>query len=386
MKQAMVLFFVLIVLAVHFGVNYYIYVRGSQGLEAVPQIKASFRWVMLFLALAYPVGRLLEKIWLSPVSDVFHWVGAFWFAGMLYAFLFLVSVDLGRLFNWGIGFLPETGSVLYVKLKLWATITVLAAVLLVVTGGFLNAWHPQVSYRQLAVAKKANGMDRLRIVAVSDVHMGTIIAKRKVGKMVDAVMRQKPDIILFAGDVVDEDVQPVIRENLGRNLLDLKAPLGVYAVTGNHEFIGGAERATEYLSTHGLTMLRDTVVKVNGAFYLVGRDDRDKSRFSGVKRKGLDELLEGVDKQLPIVMLDHQPFDLGDVAAAGVDLQISGHTHHGQLWPFGWVTNKIFEVSRGYLKKGDTHFYVSIGFGTWGPPVRTGNRPELMVFDLVFEK
>ncbi|MBI9063417.1 MAG: metallophosphoesterase, partial [Marinilabiliaceae bacterium] len=97
------------------------------------------------------------------------------------------------------------------------------------------------------------------------------------------------------------------------------------------------------------------------------------------------ELLKDTDHQLPIILLDHQPFNLDEAASAAVDLQISGHTHHGQLWPFGYLTEKIFEVSRGYKQKGNTHFMVSTGFGTWGPPVRTGNRPEILEITLHFE-
>ena len=137
--------------------------------------------------------------------------------------------------------------------------------------------------------------------------------------------------------------------------------------------------------SHGLTLLRDSALLVNNSIYIVGREDRDIKRFSGAERKSLPQLMEGVDRSKPIVLLDHQPYNLHEAAEAGVDLQLSGHTHHGQLWPFGYVTQRIFEVSRGYLQKGGTHFYVSTGFGTWGPPVRTGNRPEIMVFDLVFE-
>jgi hypothetical protein len=169
-------------------------------------------------------------------------------------------------------------------------------------------------------------------------------------------------------------------------LLKLEAPLGVYAITGNHEFIGGVERTTDYLASHGLTLLRDTCVHIAGSFYVAGREDRDKLRFTGVKRNELDELLNGIDKSQPIILLDHQPWELDKAQQAGIDLQISGHTHHGQLWPWGYLTQKIFEVSRGYKQKGDSHFYVSTGYGTWGPPVRTGNRPEIMVFDLEFKQ
>lgn len=386
MKSFAFLIFFSVIFSIHAIVNYYIYVRGIQGLEMFPSAKPYFKWAMLFFVMAYPAGRFLEKVWISPVSDVFHWAGAIWFAVMLYAFLLIFALDLVRLVNLLFHFLPSVGTQVYIQAKYYVTIGVALLVGSVVLIGFLNAWHPKVVYKSIDIAKPSGSMAKVRIVAASDIHMGTIIAKRKVGKLVDTIVGLKPDLILFAGDVVDEDVLPVIRQNLGNSLSRLKAPLGVYASMGNHEYIGGADRAVDYLSAHGLAILRDSVVLINDGFYVVGREDRDKSRFSGQNRQSIDELLATVDRNYPIVMLDHQPYDLGAVSAAGIDLQISGHTHHGQLWPFGYVTERIFELSRGYLKKGNTHFYVSTGFGTWGPPVRTGNRPEIVVFDITFKR
>jgi len=204
--------------------------------------------------------------------------------------------------------------------------------------------------------------------------------------MVNRINALKPDIILFAGDLVDEDLAPVIRHDLGKSLTRLSAPLGVYAITGNHEYIGGADKAVRYLEEHGINVLRDSVVLIGNSFYLAGREDRDKNRFSNKARKNLAELLTGVDMAKPVIMMDHQPFRLDDVAAAGVDLQLSGHTHHGQLWPFNYITKAIFELSWGYKQKDKSHFYVSSGYGGWGPPVRTGNRPELVSIRMKFEE
>jgi hypothetical protein len=386
MKTTAMLIFLLIIFGIHFLVNGYIYFRGIQGLEAMPHLKTAFRIIMLLFVIAYPLGRYLEKVWLSPVSDAVHWIGALWFAGMLYAFLIVFAIDIVRVFSAFFSFLPEKGTQTYITLK-WHTTWISAIiVVMVVTGGFINAWTTKISTLNLFIDKEAGTMKELRIVAASDIHMGTIIAKRKSTKLVNTINGLKPDIILFAGDIVDEDVQPVIRKNLGECLLQLKAPLGVYAVTGNHEYIGGVDRTTEYLTSHGINLLRDTVQFINNAFYIAGRDDKDKQRFTGSPRKEITELLTDIDKDKPIILLDHQPFHLSSVQDAGVDLQLSGHTHHGQLWPFGYITSKIYELSRGYLKKGNTHFYVSTGFGTWGPPVRTGNRPEIVVINIKFRE
>jgi len=203
--------------------------------------------------------------------------------------------------------------------------------------------------------------------------------------MVNRINAQHPDIVVFGGDLIDEDIQSVIRHNVGEKLVQLKAKYGIYAVSGNHEYIGGIAKAIPYLENHGIKMLHDTAILIDGNFYLVGRDDRDKVRFTGNPRKPLAEIIAHVDKSMPLILFDHQPQKLGDAISNNIDLQISGHTHHGQLFPFNLITNAVYEISRGYKKIGNTQFYVSNGFGTWGPPIRIGNRPEIMVFNIQFD-
>ncbi len=130
--------------------------------------------------------------------------------------------------------------------------------------------------------------------------------------------------------------------------------------------------------------MKDNTVLIRNSFYLVGRDDRDASRFNGTQRKELTELMHNIDLSKPIILLNHQPYNLQESAINKIDLQLSGHTHHGQFWPFNFLTSHIFEVSRGYLQKGSFQIYVSTGFGTWGPPVRLGNRPEIVILEIDF--
>lgn len=384
MKNYGIIIFVSIILSIHFSVNYYIYHRGIQWLETIPSLKTGFRAIMLILVLSYPLGRFLEKAWYSPVTTSIHWIGAFWFAGMLYFTLLLFTTDIIRIANHFFNFLPQTNTQAYFKLKMYSGVAITTTTLLIILGGFLNAWHPKINQYDINIDKEGGTRKNLKIVAASDIHLGTIIGPRKTRKLVETINALKPDIILFAGDVVDEDVGPVIKQNLGESLLQLKAPLGVYASTGNHEYIGGVDRSVKYLEDHGLIVLRDSIVYIDNAFYIIGREDRDKRR-SGIDRKEIKVLTTNINTNKPIILLDHQPYALEHAQQAGIDLQISGHTHHGQLWPFGFITKKIFELSRGYTQKGDSHFIVSTGFGTWGPPVRTGNRPEILEINLTFK-
>jgi uncharacterized protein len=162
--------------------------------------------------------------------------------------------------------------------------------------------------------------------------------------------------------------------------------MGVYAVMGNHEYIGGAEPAYAYLTEHGVQVIRDSVIRIHDGFYIIGRDDREKRRFSGKPRMELADLVSMADSSKPLILMDHQPYYLQEASDLGVDLQFSGHTHHGQLWPLNFITSAIFPVSRGYARIGNLHVYVSNGIGTWGPPVRVGNRPEIVQFTITFGK
>jgi predicted MPP superfamily phosphohydrolase len=211
------------------------------------------------------------------------------------------------------------------------------------------------------------------------------VGRSRLDHIVEKVNSLNPDLVLLPGDIVDEDLAPVIRQNLGESLRQIRARLGVYAVTGNHEHIGGVEEACAYLMEHNITVLRDQSVKVGGSVFLVGREDRSAGQFAGVRRKSLTELMTSVDPDYPVILMDHQPFGLEEASGQGIDLQISGHTHAGQLWPINYIVDSIYDLPWGYKKAARTHFYVSNGAGTWGPPVRIGNRPEIVRIRLNFE-
>lgn len=384
MRSVMFLVFFSIVMVIYSLVNYYIYVRGMQALPVGLSFKKWYPWIFLFLSGSYVIGRFLERVWISPVSTFFTFVGSFWLAFMVYLLMAVLVIDLVRLVLY---FLPQPAFLAgnYEQVKKMMFIGVVGLAGIVVVAGHINALIPRVQRIDIQINKTAGAMKTLHIAAASDIHMGTLVGPRRTAKLVRMLNELKPDLILFAGDIVDEDLAPVIRYDLGHSLVKLKAPLGVFAITGNHEYIGGAEAAVKYLNEHGIRMVRDTSVKINDSFYLAGRNDRDSKRFSAKERKSLDQVLEGVDFNLPVIMMDHQPFNLQQVADAGVDFQLSGHTHHGQLWPFNYITRKIYEVSWGYKQKGNSHFYVSSGFGGWGPPVRTGNRPEILDIYITFK-
>lgn len=326
----------------------------------------------------------MEQTYPCEFTGVITWIGSFWLAFLLYFVLIVVLIDISRVVNHFFHIYPGFFYTDFARTKIIALGSAIGLVTIVVIAGFINARTPVIREIELHVNKRVTGEKKLNIVMASDIHLGTLIAKRKAARLVDKINSLNPDIVLFAGDIVDEDLAPVIKNDLGASLCKLRSKYGTYAITGNHEYIGGAEKAVQYLTDHCVKVLRDSFILVDNRFYLVGRDDRDKPRFSGKSRKELATVMEGMDLSYPVILMDHQPFSLSRSAELGVDLSLSGHTHHGQMWPFNYITKAIYELSWGYKQIGNTHFYVSSGFGTWGPPVRLGNRPEIVHLQLTF--
>lgn len=369
--------FLSIVLTVYGLVNYYIFISGWYAVP--PAYKTIYLVSFLFLSLSYIAGRFLERKFLNWFSSIFVWIGSIWLAAMVYFLLFVAALDILRLLNFIIPFFPKLIYTNYVSTKLIVFAVISILVMVVVLSGFINARNPKIKNLNIDISKPGNKFKQLKIAVASDIHLGTIISQTRLGKIVKKINSLDADLVLLPGDVVDEDIGPVIRHNLGETIRKIKSKYGVYAITGNHEYIGGVEPACKYLVEHGVIELRDKTVNIEDSLYIIGREDRSKRN-----RKSLDELMEGIDKNLPMILMDHQPVHLEEAEKAGIDLQLSGHTHHGQLWPFNFITKKVYELSWGYKKKGNTKYYVSCGVGTWGPPIRTGNRPEIIALTITF--
>ncbi len=371
MKLTPFLIFFSIVLVVYSLINYYIFTKGLQFFNGFSKAYAILFWLIVS---AYPVGRVLERLSPSIFSTILIWIGAFWLGFMVYFFLFSVVTDLSSLII-RVFHLPMLSP--SVKQILFYSVLSLSSLVIVI--GHFNARFPRVKQLELYLPVSKP----VKMVMLSDVHLGTLVGTNRINYIVNKINALNPDIVVFAGDVIDEDVGPVIRQNLGNALTGIKAPLGVFAITGNHEYIGGAKSAVEYLQNHGIKVLRDTSVLIDDNFYLIGREDRESNRFSNIVRKPLTEITKGLLPNKAKILLDHQPFELNKAVEAGIDLSLSGHTHHGQLWPFNLITKAVFENSFGYLKKGATQFYVSCGVGTWGPPIRTSSRAEIVELTLL---
>lgn len=354
--------FFLLFFAAYAGGNIYLFVRLMQLLSGVSwPLKAVVAILFWIVAFAMVIALFARNAGLPDVvMRMLYRVGSAWMVFTLYMVLALLVFDVVKIFVPSMRF-----GLLYA-----AGITISLLVF-----GYWNYRHPKVEHIDIELDKPVK--EALTIVAVSDVHLGDGTDKKALMRYVKMINEQNPDVVLIGGDLIDNSLRPVINQNMAEVLSQLQAPQGVYMAAGNHEYISGIEAVKEYLATTSITLLQDSVVVLPSGVQIVGRDDLMNRR-----RASLSSLLERCDMSMPVVVIDHQPYHLQQVDDAGVDLQFSGHTHHGQVWPISLLTDHIFEQSHGYRKWQNTHIFVSSGLSLWGPPFRIGTKSDMAVFRL----
>src|SRR5690606_18625308 len=231
--------------------------------------------------------------------------------------------------------------------------------LLIFIAGTFLAYSPVVRHLEITVDRPV--ADPLHIVVGSDFHLGVLSGRRHLKRFVTRANKLNSDVVLLAGDLVDDDPVWYARYGMKEEMEKLEAKLGVYGVLGNHEYYGKKiPLLVKLMESSGVNILRDETILVGNRFYLTGREDRTNG-----KRHAL-QLLQPKDK-LPWIIMDHTPSDLKTPVQLGADLHISGHTHKGQMWPNRFITRKVFELDYGHRLAGKTHLLVSSGFGFWGP-------------------
>ena len=248
-------------------------------------------------------------------------------------------------------------------------------IILAIIYGYFHAQDIKVQKYDVVIPKA--GPD-LRIVMLSDIHIDRVKKAGYASQVVQDINALNPDLVLLPGDIFDDrDITVLDKEK--ETLKNIKATYGVFGALGNHEYYSGnLDQMIHIFKEANITILKDEVIETQG-IYLVGREDAQRDR------KPLEAILHGVNKEKPIILLDHQPVAFDEARDAGVDLQLSGHTHLGQFFPNQLITNRIYEVDYGYLAKDTLQVIVSSGYGTWGPPVRIGTPSEIVTIDLKFQ-
>jgi predicted MPP superfamily phosphohydrolase len=381
----MTLFFI-IFFAIYSAVNFYIFIRGWQAISHIPILKPFYIIIFLLSALAYIIAKIFNSKLPALIYDILLWPGSFWFAFMLYFFLFIVLIDFSRLLNYLFSIYPSFITSNFQTAKLVTFISVILISSIIIIAGYLNTRNIKINHVEIEIPRKASKLGELNVVLVADFHLNPVNDGNLLDKIVRKINELNADIVLIPGDIVDDRVEILKRKNIGKELSEIKSKYGVYVSNGNHEFINGVEGADKYLREFNLNVLRDSAVLIENSFYILGREDRSKPSFTNKRRKSLGEILKEVDRSFPVIVIDHTPLGFSETVEENIELQLSGHTHHGQMFPLNFITNMIYEVSWGYLKKEKTQFYVTCGVGTWGPPVRLGSDSEIVKLAIRFVK
>ncbi|WP_346353988.1 metallophosphoesterase [Azotosporobacter soli] len=331
-------------------------------------------------ALLYPAGRIVEALsGAGTFSYLLTLCGAYWLAATFYLFWLIALGDLLRFL------LALSGRPLPFAPRRLAAGQWLLMFLLVGYGAY-NASQPVLKNYELRIAKAAPTQSELRIAMVSDIHLGSLIGVSQLTPIVERINALKPDLVLLPGDIIDGPVAVLADGRLCAEFRRLEAPLGVYGCMGNHEYTDRQpEEFIRYMKEANVMILRDEIRLINNNFYLAGRDDLSAQRFRNQERQPLSELLQNIDAAKPLLLLDHQPKSFAEAVQNSVDLQLSGHTHLGQLFPNQLITALLYQLDYGYLSIDRFQAVVSCGIGTWGPPVRLGNRPEIVLLTIHFK-
>lgn len=301
---------------------------------------------------------LMNRLPLDIASAIYN-IGNKTLIILFYLMMTFLLLDLGRLLH----IVPRT--MLHDNLPTSIGIAVLMSALFVCAG--IHYRHKQ----RVAIDLDSNGRigQPLTLVMASDLHIGYHNRRSDLARWVDLINAEKPDLVLIAGDIIDYSFRPVIEEDMAAEFRRIKAP--VYACLGNHEYIAGEPDAEKFYSDAGINLLIDTAVTLND-ITIIGRDDR-----SNRNRKRLDDF--NINDSNYTILLDHQPYHLEEAEQCGIDFQLSGHTHRGQVWPLSWITDMLYECSWGSHQRGTTSYYVSSGLGIWGAKYRIGTQSEYVV-------
>jgi len=372
--------FLLVYLSIYGGIHLYVFLKLKKGftlgLPAYP-ILAIF---MILMVVAPIVVRISERFGYETLARGLAYVGFTWM-GLLFIF-FSISFffDIYRLLHFIARMLTQsslTGFTL--SLRNFCTLAILFSFAVVIYGYF-EALHIRTEYVTVKTNKIPEKIGRFRVVQISDVHLGLIVGKSRLKRILRQVKNASPDILVSTGDLVDGQMDDL--ETLTDMFQNIPTKYGKFAITGNHEFYAGLDRALAFTEKAGFTILRGEGLTVSNLLNVAGVDDPARKRYGPDRAASEKALLEKLPREKFTLFLKHQPV-ISSESVGMFDLQLSGHTHKGQIFPFNLITKLYYPIHTGISKvNGNALLYVSRGSGTWGPPVRFLSPPEVTVIDI----
>jgi hypothetical protein len=329
--------------------------------------------------LVYPVSSLFHEGDTNLAARVLSSIADYLLPFFLYLFLFVLLLDFLLLVNLLFRIVPRE-KIKSRPFRSGGLAVIVFCSLVVVVAGIINFNTIRTTKYQITIPGKLSETSHLRIAFVSDFHLQEGTGFHFLEKFAEKIDSIKPDLMLFGGDIVEGDSKDENMECFERIFSNIKTRFGVYGVLGNHEYYARQDKGN-FFSKSGIVILSDSIIVVDSSFILVGRNDSHTRT-----RKSVEEILRVIRDSLPLILIDHRPTEIDLISKTSTDVVLSGHTHNGQLFPINLITRKIYELSYGYMKKGETHFFVSSGIRLWGPPVRTTGKSEIMVIDVAFTK
>jgi len=369
--------FLLTFFCLYGGINFYAFARARSIFNFPGAVQLILIVLLVLLILAPVMVRLAENLHLEESARAIAYIGYLWMAFVFLFFFLSISLDVIRYLS--VFFCPGAKSI-PLKTIFFGMAVFLSFVLVVY--GFWDAQRIRIKTLEVQTEHVLPNDGRIRIVQISDVHVGLIIRQERLHALIDAVRQANPDILVSTGDLLDGELDNVMPE--AEKFVSIKPAFGKYAIMGNHEYYAGIERSLAFTKKAGFEVLRDEVRQVAG-ISIFGADDITVARFGLRKdKRAFDELLASNSNRGFVLLLKHQPFVN---EKENFNLQLSGHTHGGQIFPFRLITHLIYPNDYGYFELGGNKLlYVSRGTGTWGPPVRIFAPPEITIIDIIGKK
>jgi predicted MPP superfamily phosphohydrolase len=383
MRNSGFIVFFAIVLAIYGLSNFYILKRLARALPPTGVVRIlvlvfAIAWAVLFIG-----GRFLFGHHVGEVGGAVIAFSYFYLAIWNVTLWLTLAYDLLRLINRRFPFFPAGMRADAAAGGGTAFRYILGAAAVICLLGVWNAARPRLRTETINMAKSAGGIRELKIVVASDLHLSPVLRVPFLERTLTKIKVLEPDLILLPGDIVGEDTPAADREKIAAAFRDLKPKYGVFSCTGNHEYFGDLEKNLETLRKGGVRVLLDEAEFVAGSFTIIGRKDPTGHR-TGETRAAWPALVAELDPAKPLIALDHQPVKLNQAVEAGIDLLLCGHTHNGQMFPITQINWFVYEHNRGLHQKGRMFVDVTSGVGTWGPPVRIGTVPEIVLITLRF--
>lgn len=370
--------FIISVLLIFLATNYYVALRLYQLIPDNSLIRIAFIAIFAICAgslfLFFPLYKNLSL----TVGALLYRIGTAWLIAFGYFLLLFIITDLLKVSNNIFHFMDKSLVYSLTHHNYTSFFSVIGVVVILLFIGNINYHKKRRVHFEIETSKLTTNKDRLRILGISDLHLGYTIGAKELTKWVQIINDENPDIVVIGGDLIDNNAKIIFEMGLDRILRNIHAPLGVYACLGNHEYISGKTESIRFHEASNISVLKDTIYNVSENITLIGRDD-----LSNKNRKTLNAIINGVDKNQFKLLLDHQPSNLEEAEKEKIDLQFSGHTHNGQVFPFSLIAESMFENPHGMIRKGLTWVYVSSGLGIWGGKFRIGTQSEYAVFDLI---